>query len=114
MSRKRQTRAKQHTHAHKPTPTFLLDLPLQVTPGQAKRLRAHLEAARQIYNAVLSEGQRTTAPYASRPRLASRPCYPSSAEAGTAACLWDAATAAWVFGICAARRRERLELWVDR
>ena len=58
MSRKRQTSAKQQTHAQKPTPTFLLELPLQVTPGQAKRLRAHLEAARQFYNAVLSEGQR--------------------------------------------------------
>src|SRR5215472_313571 len=58
MSRKRQTSAEQHTHAPKPTPTFLLELPLRVTPGQAKRLRAHLEAARQLYNAVLSEGQR--------------------------------------------------------
>jgi hypothetical protein len=39
------------------TPTFLLELPLQVEAGQAKRLRAHLEAARQFYNAVLSAGQ---------------------------------------------------------
>src|SRR5438034_2128870 len=38
-------------------PTFLLELPLQVEAGQAKRLRAHLEAARQFYNAVLSTGQ---------------------------------------------------------
>ena len=43
---------------NKPTPTFLLELPLAVTPGQASRLRAHLEAARQLYNALLSEGQR--------------------------------------------------------
>jgi aspartate aminotransferase-like enzyme len=42
----------------KKTPTFLLELPLQVTQGQAKRLRAHLEAGRQFYNAVLSEGQK--------------------------------------------------------
>jgi transposase len=40
------------------TPTFLLELPLQVEAGQAKRLRAHLEAGRQFYNAVLSEGQK--------------------------------------------------------
>jgi hypothetical protein len=40
------------------TPTFLLELPLLVEAGQAKRLRAHLEAGRQFYNAVLSEGQR--------------------------------------------------------
>ncbi len=39
------------------TPTFLLELPLQVEAGQAKRLRAHLEAGRQFYNAVLSAGQ---------------------------------------------------------
>ena len=58
MLRQRQTSAEKQMHAQKPTPTFLLELPLQVTPGQAKRLRAHLEAARQFYNAVLSEGQR--------------------------------------------------------
>jgi hypothetical protein len=58
MPRQRQASAEQQTRTRKPTPTFLLELPLQVTPGQAKRLRAHLEAARQFYNAVLSEGQR--------------------------------------------------------
>jgi hypothetical protein len=40
----------------KRTPTFLLELLLQVNAGQARRLRAHLEAGRQFYNAVLSEG----------------------------------------------------------
>jgi Putative transposase DNA-binding domain len=40
------------------TPTFLLELPLVVHEGQAKRLRAHLEAGRQFYNAVLSAGQK--------------------------------------------------------
>src|SRR6266481_4979501 len=40
------------------TPTFLLELPLQVETGQAKRVRAHLEVGRAFYNAVLSEGQR--------------------------------------------------------
>jgi hypothetical protein len=38
------------------TPTFLLELPLVVDQGQACRLRAHLEAGRQLYNAILSEG----------------------------------------------------------
>jgi hypothetical protein len=38
------------------TPIFLLELPLQVTESQAKRIRAHLEAGRACYNAVLSEG----------------------------------------------------------
>ena len=58
MPRKQHTSAEQNTDARKPTPTFLLELPLQVIPGQAKRLRAHFEAARHLYNAVLSEGQR--------------------------------------------------------
>src|SRR5690242_11023130 len=58
MARKRQPGTEQHPHARQQTPTFLLELPLQVTSGQAKRLRAHLEAARQLYNAILSEGQR--------------------------------------------------------
>src|SRR5258706_6486700 len=40
------------------TPTFLLELPLVVNAGQAKRIRGHLEVGRQFYNAVLSEGQR--------------------------------------------------------
>jgi len=37
------------------TTTFLLELPLAVDAGQAKRLRAHLEAARCLYNALLGE-----------------------------------------------------------
>ena len=37
------------------TPTFLLELPLRVDAGQAKRLRAHFEAARCLYNALLGE-----------------------------------------------------------
>ena len=58
MPRRRQLRKDQDHPATPRPPTFLLELPLQVTPGQAKRLRAHLEAARQFYNAILSEGQR--------------------------------------------------------
>src|SRR6266566_8049259 len=45
-------------HPKEKTPTFLLELPLMVEAGQAARLRAHLEAGRAFYNAVLSEGQR--------------------------------------------------------
>ncbi len=44
--------------AKKKAPTFLLELPLAIEAGQAARLRAHLEAGRQFYNAVLSAGQR--------------------------------------------------------
>jgi transposase len=38
------------------TPTFLLELPLCVDWREARRLRAHLEAARCLYNALLAEG----------------------------------------------------------
>ena len=37
------------------TPTFLVELPLRVDAGQAKRLHAHFEAARCLYNALLGE-----------------------------------------------------------
>lgn len=51
----------QHTQrqkeARKQTPTFLLELPLVVTQGQARRLQGHLEVGRQLYNALLSVGQ---------------------------------------------------------
>src|SRR5690349_15243006 len=56
--RQKQSSKDQTAEASKKTPTFLLELPLCVTPSQARRLRAHLEAARQFYNAILSEGQR--------------------------------------------------------
>ena len=52
--RRKQTTDQPTTEQRKPTPTFLLEVPLRVTASQAKRLRAHLEAARQVYNAVLS------------------------------------------------------------
>src|SRR6266404_7438537 len=61
MSNKQQKPPKrEHTEKEprRKTPTFLLELPLQVDAGQAKRIRGHLEAGRAFYNAVLSEGQR--------------------------------------------------------
>jgi transposase len=40
------------------TPTFLLELPLRADWSQEHRLRAHLEAARCLYNALLGEANR--------------------------------------------------------
>src|SRR5215472_1990913 len=40
------------------TPTFLLELPLQVDWSQERHVRAHLEAARCLYNALLSAAMR--------------------------------------------------------
>src|SRR5258706_16003200 len=58
MSKKSQAPTEQGQATKKRTPTFLLELPLHVNEGQASRLRTHLEAGRQFYNAVLSEGQK--------------------------------------------------------
>src|SRR5438477_12733074 len=51
---------KEGPHAMKrgKTPTFLLELPLSPDSGQARRLRAHFDAARCLYNALLSEAMK--------------------------------------------------------
>src|SRR5262245_22809952 len=52
-------KTKQSTNVHqKTTPTFLLELPLQVNSQQARRLRGHFEAARHLYNALLGEAMK--------------------------------------------------------
>jgi hypothetical protein len=43
---------------HKPTPSFILSLPLQVNSQQAAQLHAHFECARQLYNALLAEAMK--------------------------------------------------------
>jgi hypothetical protein len=58
MSKKKSTSEKREKELHRTTPTFLLELALRVNEGQAKRIRAHLEAGRALYNAVLAFGQR--------------------------------------------------------
>src|SRR5260370_14151331 len=55
------------------TPTFLLELPLVVEAGQAARLRAHLEAGRQVYNAVLSAGHPRPRPMRADPAWPAAP-----------------------------------------
>jgi len=50
------------------TPTFLLELPLQVSSQQAKHLRAHFEAARCLYNALLGEAMKRLRLIRSDPR----------------------------------------------
>src|SRR5215510_5814526 len=52
-------KTKQSTsHHQKTTPTFLLELPLQVNSQQATHLRGHFEAARHLYNALLGEAMK--------------------------------------------------------
>lgn len=56
--RKQPTEPKTEREPREKTPTFLVELPLKTDEGAAKRIRGHLEAGRQLYNAVLSEGNR--------------------------------------------------------
>src|SRR5258708_24508020 len=58
MSRKKAKSKQPKKEPRRKTPTVLLELPLVVNEGQAKRIRGHLEAGRALYNAVLSEGQK--------------------------------------------------------
>src|SRR5438128_9441114 len=58
MSKKKHLHEKTGQEPRRKTPTFLLELPLVVNEGQARHIRGHLEAARALYNAVLSEGER--------------------------------------------------------
>jgi len=48
----------QEVTARKKTPSFILELPLRVDWSQESRLRAHLETARCLYNALLSEANK--------------------------------------------------------
>ena len=57
MSKKKKKSGEGEPEPRRTTPTFLLELPLQVHESEAKRIRAHLEAGRAFYNAVLSEGK---------------------------------------------------------
>jgi hypothetical protein len=40
----------------KPKPSFVVEIPLQVTPGDERQLLATFEAAKRVYNAVLQRG----------------------------------------------------------
>ncbi len=58
MSKKKPKSEQPEKEPRRKTPTLLLELPLVVNEGQAKRIRGHLEAGRALYNAVLSQGQK--------------------------------------------------------
>ena len=58
MSKKKPKSEQPEKEPRRKTPTVLLELPLVVNEGQAKRIGGHLEAGRAFYNAVLSEGQK--------------------------------------------------------
>src|SRR5260221_103296 len=58
MSKKKSKSEQPEKEPRRKTPTVLLELPLVVNEGQAKRIQGHLEAGRALYNAVLSQGQK--------------------------------------------------------
>src|SRR5256885_2111063 len=68
----------------KKTSTFLLELPLLVEEGDAARLRGHLEAGRQFYNAVLSLGQQRLRHMRADPGWNAARSLPRSDKAGRA------------------------------
>src|SRR5215471_5057214 len=53
-----ETRKRRRLVKKSKTPTFLLELPLRVDSGQSKRLCAHFEAARCLYNTLLGEAMK--------------------------------------------------------
>ena len=87
VPKKRQGQHKQKEQQEKrpATPAFLLELPLVVDAGQAARLRAHLEAARQLYNAILSQGQKRLRRMRSDPAWQEARALPRSQKAERAA-----------------------------
>ena len=58
MSKKKPKSEQAEKEPRRKTPMLVLELPLVVNEGQAKRIRGHLEAGRAFYNAVLCEGQK--------------------------------------------------------
>ena len=65
------------------TPTFLLELPLRVDWSQERHVRAHLEAARCLYNALLAEANEAAQADAQRSGMGTGARYPSRAQTGT-------------------------------
>ena len=89
------------------TPTFLLELPLVVEAGQAARLRAHLEAGRQFYNAVLSAGQRRLRQMRADPAWQVARAIPKHTHTGTQSGLLGLAGALRLLRVRLSRAGER-------
>ena len=86
------------------TSTFLLELPLSVDAGQARRLRAHFEAARCLYNALLGEAmKRLHRMHADTRWQAARRIQATEAETGAARRLLCNTAGVWLFGVCPAQ-----------
>jgi len=74
------------------TPTFLLELPLQVDSQQASHLRAHFEAARCLYNALLGEAIRRLKQMRTDPRWQEARTLPKTVKQERSAIFWQLRT----------------------
>src|SRR5262245_22301268 len=91
---------KQSTRDHlKTTPTFLLELPLQVNSQQAKRLRGHYEAARHLYHALLGEAMKRLRRMHADPRGPEARLIPRSDQQTRTAAFAALQKRAWLCGI---------------
>ena len=97
----------------KQSPSWVLELPLAVRPDQARRLQAHLEAARCLYNALLGEAKKRLNRMRSDPRMARGTRHPTHTEAGTQRRLLALAQAVRLCGIRSARLRQRSSRELD-
>ena len=96
----------QHTRANRP----FFELPLQVTSSQAKRLRVHLGAARQVYNAVLSEGHQRFRHLRADPAWQAARAIPRSQKLGRQRAFAALRAQYGISLVRAARGGQRLEL----
>ena len=109
----RQTADQQTTEKRKQTPTFLLEVPLRVTASQANRLRAHLEAARQLYHAILSEGQRRLRRMRADPAWQRARAIPRTQQLERKRAFGELRQQYGISLVRAARCHQRLELHLD-
>src|SRR5215472_16657211 len=96
MSKKTKHSTNEHS---KTTPTFLLELPLQVNGQQAKHLRGHFEAARHLYNALLGEAAKRLRHMRAESRWQEARLIPRSERQARTAAFAALQKRAWLFGI---------------
>src|SRR5215813_7512325 len=93
-------KTKQSTRDHlKTTPTFLLELPLQVNSQQAKHLRGHFEAARHLYHALLGEAVKRVRQMRADGRWRAARLIPRSDKQARTAAFAALQKRAWLCGI---------------
>lgn len=81
------------------TPTFLLELPLHVDWSQERPVRAHLEAARCLYNALLGEASTRLRRMRNDPAWASARALARREQTGTRPGIFSSTQEVSFFGI---------------